>query len=145
MAKLSPTPRKSERDKKPISYDKLIRGVDSDDNDLRDSKKNDKRNVLEVHKRVMDLLQTMNKHEAASLFNQTLDVNHPLYTEVKSEFTTLGMMDLKFKIGNKYQTTDEIAQEFRKMIMIKFRIILDAEPNTYNLIESFRQQFEQEF
>jgi 5-hydroxyisourate hydrolase-like protein (transthyretin family) len=90
----------------------------------------------------MDLFSIMNKHEAASLFNQTLDANHPLYNEVKSEFTTLGMMDLEFKIGNKYQTTDEIAKEFRKMIKIKFKI--NTEPNTYNLIESFRKQFEKE-
>lgn len=87
----------------------MIRGVDSDDNDLNNSRKNDKRNATDVYKRVQELLHTMNKHEAASLFNQKLDANHPLHSEVKSEYTTLGMIDLKFKIGDKYTTTDEIA------------------------------------
>lgn len=76
--KLSPTPRKSERDRKNISYDKLNKGALDSEEEAQQQGENSKNrklevkkfSVSEVHKRIEDLLNTMNNHEAADLFNQ---------------------------------------------------------------------------
>ena len=64
----------------------------------------------------------MKKHQNSHIFNQPLDMNHPMYNDVKGEYVTLSMMELHFKIGNKYFNTDQIANEFRNMIMCKFKM-----------------------
>lgn len=132
-AKQSPTPRKSERDRKNVSYVQLMKGeVDLQDEaagqDDNKQKKLDvkKGTIQEVNKRVSDLIETMKKHEAAHLFNQPLDSNHKLYEEIKDQYTTLSMLDLHFKIGDKYKNTDEIATEFRKMIFNRLKMSMQG-------------------
>jgi hypothetical protein len=152
--KLSPTPRKSERDRKNISYDKLNKGaVDSEDENqgqdaLGKPKKPDgkKCNVAEVNKKMSELIESMKKHEAANLFNQPLDTNHSMYSDIKDKYTTLSMLDLHFKIGDQFKNTDDIATEFRKMIMIKLKMSMHGgDPTEYPLIQSFNNQFDKEF
>jgi hypothetical protein len=131
--KLSPTPRKSERDRKNISYDKLNKGaVDSEEESPEnggvkklklDAKKG---NLAEIQNKIKELFEKLKAHEHSHLFNQPLDTNHSLYHEVKDKFTTLSMLDLYFKIGDKYKTTDEIAQEIRGMIMTKFKMSMNG-------------------
>ena len=86
----------------------------------------------------------MKKHEHSSLFNKPLDVNHPMYNDVKSEYTTLSMMELHFKIGQKYTNTNQIATEFRNMIMWKFKMAMDN-PAEYPQIQDFLSKFDQGF
>ena len=76
--KLSPTPRKSEREKKSISYEKLNKGVverdeeeqakDSDSNKVKKTEIK-KGNIGEVQKKMSDLIELMKTHEAAAIFN----------------------------------------------------------------------------
>jgi len=143
--KLSPTPRKSERERKNISYDKLNKGgADSDDEeyDSKDPagnkiKKIDvkKSNYVEINRKVQDMLETMKKHEHSHLFNLPINKNHPLYNEICANYTTLSMIDLHFKIGDKYKNTDEIATEFRNMIMTKMKMSMNGgESNEYQNI-----------
>jgi len=124
--KLSPTPRKSERTRKDISYDKLnTKGADSDEEDLdKDVSGRSKRkaNHAETVRKMTELFDTMKKHPHADLFNQALNTAHPLYLEIKDNFTTLSMLDLHFKIGDRYKNTDDLASEFRSMIMTKMKM-----------------------
>lgn len=103
-----------------------------------------KSNFSETIRKVTEMMEIMKQHEAAHLFNQPLDANHHMYKEIKDTYTTLSMIDLHFKIGDKYKTTDEIAAEFRKMIMTKFKMSMH-EPTEYPLIQSFNIQFDKEF
>jgi hypothetical protein len=58
-----------------------------------------------------------------------------MYGEIKDQYTTLSMLDLHFKIGDKFKNTDEIAQEFRKMIMIKLKMSMQGgDPTEYPLV-----------
>ena len=125
--KLSPTPRKSERERKHISYAKFVKGereTDEEDPILGDGmanklKKVDSKKIStsEVHRKMQELFETMKQHEHADLFNKPLDQNHPLYNDIKAEYTTLSMLELSFKIGNTFKSTDEVANKFRNMIM----------------------------
>lgn len=133
MQKLSPTPRKSERERKNISYDKLNKGAansDEEDLDQRDlpGKGNKKKIVWadSVIKKVTELFETMKTHEHSHLFNQPLDTKHPMYDEMRANYMTLSMLDLHFKIGDKYKTTDEIANDFRSMIMAKMKMSMQG-------------------
>lgn len=47
-----------------------------------------------------------------------------MYDEVKSEYTTLSMLELQFKIGNHFKNTDDIANKFRTMIMTKLKMAI---------------------
>lgn len=89
-AHLSPTPRKSERDRKTISYDKLNKGEGSDNENnlewqqslnftgrkksvvLEGGKRNE-----EVAAKVSALIDGLNAHKFALLFNPLTDTAHP--------------------------------------------------------------------
>lgn len=121
---LSPV-RQTTRPRPPIDYNQLSRGnhfggndEDVDDKGLengetslnrsisKDPKKGNhqaKRNVVQENKaKLENLFNNMKKHEFAYLLNQPLLESHPSYEQVKHNFSTLSMMDLHFKIGNKY-------------------------------------------
>ena len=149
-SKLSPTPRKSERERKNISYDKLNRGSavsEEEDLEMKELKlKNLKRaTFLETQKKVQDLFESMKKHEHASIFNQPLQSTHPLYNEVRSNYTILSMLELHFKIGDKYKNTNELAADFRSMIMTKLKMAMQGDGNDHQHIQDFYDKFETEF
>jgi hypothetical protein len=82
--------------------------------------------VLEIQKKMGDVFETMKKEPSAHLFNQPLNTNHPMYEEVKGNYMTLTMLDLHFKIGNKYKNTDDLATDFRNMIMNKMKMSMQG-------------------
>lgn len=71
------------------------------------------------------MLQNLKSHSASFIFNEPLDSNHILFNEIKYEFVTLNMLDLYFKLGNKFQKTNDLANEIRKMIVMRYRLTLD--------------------
>ena len=69
-----------------------------------------------------------------------------MYNEIKDKYTTLSMLDLYFKIGDKYKNTEEIASDFRHMIMTRFKMNMSGGDVTeFPLIQSFNTQFDEEF
>lgn len=76
------------------------------------------------------------------MFNQPLDKEHRLYKEIKDSYKTLNMLELRFKIGE-YKVTDEIAQEFQKMILNKYKMSMNGgDPSEYSQIQSFNARFD---
>ena len=133
------TPRRvSGREKKSISYNKLHTGAaDSDDEDIegkenalggslsKDKLRKEQKQKLtlqEITNKVRTLFDIMKSHPHAVLFNQNLNLNHPLYDEVKSNFIILNVIVLNFSLQGHYKNTDEIADDFRKMVLIRTKM-----------------------
>jgi len=69
-----------------------------------------------------------------------------MYTEVKNSYMTLSMIDLHFKIGDKYKTTDELEKEIRIMIMNRMKMCMNGgDPAEYPAIQNFFSYFDKEF
>ena len=119
--------RKSERERKNIRYDKFAVGLPDSDDEFKDISANptmvkqesNKQKKLEQkagaknapsenQKKCQDLFDTLKADPNSDIFNRPLDVNHPLYEELKNDYQTLSMIELHFKIGNKYHNTDKI-------------------------------------
>ena len=64
----------------------------------------------------------MKNHPFAALFNESLDKNNPLYEQIKGDFKILRVIELNFSIDGQYKTTDEIANDYRKLIVNKTRL-----------------------
>ena len=125
ITKLSPTPRKSERERKTISYveynkngapdseEGALENKDGQNNGLNraDSRKLGPAGVVkkstyqENLKKAQELFDGLGKHEYAHIFNEGLDPDHPLYKDICKTYTTLSMIDCKLKIGH-FQTTN---------------------------------------
>ena len=133
------TPRRvSGREKKSISYNKLHTGAaDSDDEDMegkenalggsmsKDKFRKDmkpKLTLQEITKKVRTLFDFMKSHPHAALFNQNLSPDHPIYDEVKSNFLILNLIVLNFSLQGHYKNTDEIADDFRKMVLTRTKM-----------------------
>ena len=95
---------------------------------------------------VQDLFDTLKKNKGAFLFNEPLDPNHYLFHEIKNDFITLNMIEIYFKIGSKYQTTQELGKSIRQMIVKKFEMnVGNTDLTNYNLIQAFFDEFETNF
>ena len=158
------TPRRvSGREKKSISYNKLHTGAaDSDDEDLS-AKENalggsmskgklgrDQRQKLplqEITKKVKTLFDNMKNHPHAGLFNQNLSAQHPIYDEIKSNFIILNLIVLNFSLSGHYKNTDEIADDFRKMIITrtKMNAFQAGSSRESEHIQQFHTYFEDQF
>ena len=133
-ARLSPTPRKSERERKNISYDKLNKGAANSDEEFdnplertqsmnfRDMRKKStstppdaKKNNEEVVAKVEKLFEYLNSHQYANLFNPISDPNHPACTVFAKCQHLLYMIDQRMKMDS-YQNTSQIGKEIRIMI-----------------------------
>ena len=55
------------------------------------------------------------------------------------------MLELSFKIGNTFKTTDEVANKFRNMIMQRMKMALNGGGDEYQSISAFCSKFEAEF
>jgi len=62
-----------------------------------------------------------------------MDPNHSLYEKLKNDYNTLMMIDIQLKNKN-FDTTTQVAEEFRKMIHCKFSILSVSGP-----IEAYNQ------
>lgn len=71
--------------------------------------------------------------------------SHPLYNEVRQNYTILSMLELHFKIGDKYKNTNELAADFRSMIMTKLKMAMQGDGNDHQHIQDFYSKFETEF
>ena len=157
------TPRRvSGREKKSISYNKLHTGAaDSDDEDMegkenalggsmsKDKFRKDmkpKLTLQEITKKVRTLFDFMKSHPHAALFNQNLSPDHPIYDEVKSNFLILNLIVLNFSLQGHYKNTDEIADDFRKMVLTRTKMsIIQGSPEESDQIQQFHQAFEEQF
>lgn len=83
------------------------------------------------------------------MFDQPLSTNHPLFHQLKYDFQTLHMLQLVFRIGNKYRDTEALHQAFSKMIMNKLNMVIHDEKQnsteTYEHVIEFHNLFEAEF
>lgn len=106
-----------------------------------------KRNIIQENKaKVEALFANMKKHEFSQLLNQPLLETHPSYEQVKQTFVTLSMMELHFKIGNKYTNSSQIGQEFRSQILIRLEMTQNGQNQTdYANIQQYNDYFEQQF
>lgn len=59
-------------------------------------------------------------------------------------FITLSLIEIYFKIGKKFKTTNDLGQCIRQMIASKFEEHF-GNTDCYNQIQSFLQTFENEF
>ena len=119
---LSPTPRKSERERPPVCYEKMNNGrrSDSDEdanaampdagqpgqvlgatNAQKHKKPQDsvhsaakKHSVEDANKRVTDFLTKLCSHEHAGLMNRPLSKHCPLFEQYKHEWNSLAMIDM---------------------------------------------------
>lgn len=61
--------------------------------------------VQEAQKKVQELFELLKKYPNSYLLNQPLSIVHPLYHQLKHDFQTLSMLELQFRIGNKFLNT----------------------------------------
>lgn len=56
--------------------------------------------------RVCQLFSELKRHPAAFIFEEPMDPVDAVSEEVMKEFTTLSLLQIQFKIGNKFETSD---------------------------------------
>ena len=144
---LSPITRKSERERKNISYDKMNKGAQESEDDGQgsasglqggnqvssqkdlskrksitavDVKKN---NNAETQKKVEDMIERLKRSPHAHLFNQLLGKEDPLYEKYKSSQMTMSFIELNLKMG-RYQNTFKVGQDIRQMVACKMEVAM---------------------
>ena len=70
----------------------------------------------------------------------------PIYDEVKSNFLILNLIVLNFSLQGHYKNTDEIADDFRKMVLTRTKMnAIQGSPEEAEQIQQFHQAFEEQF
>jgi hypothetical protein len=122
LSRLSPTPRKSERERKNISYDKLNKGAADSDEEIsalerqqcinfREKKistssfTDPRKGNDEAVGKIERLIETLSNHPNAYLFNPLTDRTHPAFEAFAKCQSLLYIIDQRVKLGEFYQTT----------------------------------------
>lgn len=167
---LSPTPRKSERERPPVCYEKMNNGRRSDTDDenganapdpnqhgLIQGQQNNQKNkkpmdpsqnaakkqgVEDANKRIRDFFNKLGQHEAAAMMNEPIAKNSQ-FEQYRSEWKALVMIDSMHRCG-KYSNSKEIMQDIDSMILTKFRMLhTSGESEDLMKAHAFQKYFDQ--
>lgn len=62
--------------------------------------------VLVAIEKIKQMFDKLKKHESYNLFNEPFDPDHCLFESLKHRFTTLYLIELKFRTGVKYHNSN---------------------------------------
>ena len=112
---VSPTQRKSARDKSPVNYKQIVEGgmqPISEENDpnktdakklAKNNKKIDLQKKVEVaRQRMTDFFKNLSSHEHAHLFDKPIDKTNPLYEQYKTKWKILTIIKMRFNNSQQY-------------------------------------------
>lgn len=140
------------RNKKPVDYGKMVNGqggvsdsmdyneVSGVNNNLRQQKKSNA-NPRETKQKCEQIFNLLFSHQGASLFVETLNLNHPKFNELSKDYVNLNKIQLKFRQGQ-YKNTFEMCSEIRKMGLIVYKMCGDDQIK-YNQCRDFLSYFEE--
>jgi hypothetical protein len=145
-------PRSSVRERKPVNYHTMVAGTGevsasmdygevsgSNARVLSKTKSGSKDSKMGME----EIFQLLRGHQSIQLFLEPLNPNHPKFNDVRGDFINLTNIELNFR-SNKYQSPLQLANDFRKMWNIGFKLYAN-EPEKYSQVIEIQQYFEQIF